>query len=160
MPGKIQLQENIPVATYKLTPTIRNKILNCKETAQAIIADDEISFSSSSGSCDCERYTFRDEHHGHSRDFRVITNTKRRGLSSSRPNYTELNTINYSKCKIVSDSSIDNSIEVEKLKTKDKLRGNHFNDWKDFVTQEVLKQHEISEITDTSTRHNNFLLPP
>ena len=73
--GKIQLQENIPVATYKLTPTIRTKILNCKETAQAIIADDDISFSSSSGSSDCERYTFHDEHHGHSRDFRLIRNT-------------------------------------------------------------------------------------
>ena len=32
--GKIQLQENIFVATYRLTPTVRNKILNYKETVQ------------------------------------------------------------------------------------------------------------------------------
>lgn len=31
---KIQLQENISVATYRLTPTVRNKILNFKETLQ------------------------------------------------------------------------------------------------------------------------------
>ena len=139
------------MATYKFTPAIRNKILNCKETAQAITADDEISFSSSAGSCDCERSTFCDEHHGHSRDLRLITNTERRDLSSSRTNYRESNTINYSKYKIAIDSSIDNSIE--KLKTKYNLRESNLNGWKDFVTQEVSKQHEISEETDTSRRH-------
>ena len=32
--GKIQIQENISVATYRVTPTVRNKILNYKETVQ------------------------------------------------------------------------------------------------------------------------------
>ena len=81
LPGKIQLQENILVATYRLTTAITNKILNCLETAQAIIVDGEISFSSSAGSCNFERSTFRDEHHGHSRDLRLITNTERTLLS-------------------------------------------------------------------------------
>ena len=48
---------------YRLTPTIRNKILNYKETVQSIIVDDEISFPSSAGTCNCERSTFRDENH-------------------------------------------------------------------------------------------------
>lgn len=58
LPGKIQLQPIISVTTYSLTPAIRNQILNYKETIQSIILDDEISFSSSAGTWDCERSTF------------------------------------------------------------------------------------------------------
>ena len=36
LPGKIHPQENIPVATYTLTATIKNNILNCKGTVQSI----------------------------------------------------------------------------------------------------------------------------
>ena len=51
LPETIQLQKGIPVATYKLTPTIRNKVLFHNETVQSIIVDNEISFSSSLGTC-------------------------------------------------------------------------------------------------------------
>ena len=116
------------MAKYKLTLTIRNKILNCKEAVQAIIVDDEISFSASALTCDCERSTFRDEHHGQiiTGDLKLITNTKRRSLLSNRPNYREPNTKNYSKCKIAISSSVDNYLE--KLKTKYNLRDNDLND--------------------------------
>lgn len=42
--GKIQLQENVPVAKYRLTSKIRHEVWNYKETAQSIIVV-EISFS-------------------------------------------------------------------------------------------------------------------
>ena len=58
LPGKIQLQPIISVTTYSLTPALRNQILNYKETIESIILDDEISFSSSAGTWDCERSTF------------------------------------------------------------------------------------------------------
>ena len=41
-------------------------------------------------------------------DLRMITNTKPSRLLSKEPNYREPNTINYSKCKIAIDFSIDN----------------------------------------------------
>ena len=113
--GKIQLQENIPVASYRHTTTIRNKILNYEETVQSIIVDDKISFSSSAGTCDCERSTFCDEHHNHiiTGDLSLIANTKLRSLLNKGTNYREPNTINHSKFKIVIDSSIDNCINLK-----------------------------------------------
>lgn len=48
---KYSFKEGISVATYRFTPTIRNKVLFHKETVQSIIVDDEISFSSSVGTC-------------------------------------------------------------------------------------------------------------
>ena len=54
MPGKIQLHKNISMTTYRFIPTLRNKILNSKETVQSIIVDGEIPFSSA-GTCDCEK---------------------------------------------------------------------------------------------------------
>ena len=118
LPRKIQLQENIAVATYNLTPTIRNKILNYKETAEAIILDDGISCSASLEKWNCERSAFCDEHYAQitAGNLRLITNTRLRSLLSEGPNYRELNTIDYSKCKIAIDSSIKNCIE--KFNTK------------------------------------------
>ena len=43
LPGKIKLQENIPVATYMVTPVTRIEILNQKETVQSMITGGEIS---------------------------------------------------------------------------------------------------------------------
>ena len=65
LPGKIQLQENISVAIYRLTPTIKNKILNYKGVIQPIIVDNKISFSSTAGTCCFERSAFRNKHHSH-----------------------------------------------------------------------------------------------
>ena len=84
---KKQLQEHIPVAKYRLTPTIRNKILNDRETVQSIIVDDEISFSSSAGTCDYERSAFCDKNHGHviTRALRLITNSTLENLGHEKP---------------------------------------------------------------------------
>ena len=97
------------MATCRLTPTIRNKTINYKETVQLVISDDEISFSST-GTCDYERFTFCDENHGQviTGDLRLIINTKLKSLLSKGAHYREPNTISYSKCEIAIDSSIDN----------------------------------------------------
>ena len=60
---EIQLQEHTPVATYRLTPKKKkgNKSSNYKESVQAIIVDDKISFSSAR-TYNCEISEFRDEH--------------------------------------------------------------------------------------------------
>ena len=134
LPGKMQHQGKSPVAKYWLTPTIRIKILNSKDAVPLIIVDDKISFSSSVGKCDCQISTFRDEN----QDKTLTRNTKGRNILSERPNYSESNTINYSKCIIVIESNIDNCLE--KPKTKCELRHNNLNDWKDFLKQEVSKR--------------------
>ena len=40
LPFNLQDHENIPVTTYKLTATIRNKVFNCKETVEPIELDE------------------------------------------------------------------------------------------------------------------------
>ena len=58
-------KEDIPVVTYKLGSTIRNKILNYKETVDSIFVDDEVSFTLNSEPCDCLNSPFSDPHHKH-----------------------------------------------------------------------------------------------
>ena len=63
---------------------IRNRILNCKGAVQSIIVDDEIPFSSSAGTCDCERCTFCNEKYGLiiTENLRLTANIKLRILLS------------------------------------------------------------------------------
>lgn len=84
MPGKMQLQENVSVETYRLTPTIKNKNLNYKVTVQPISVDNKISFSSFAGTCDYERSVFCDEHHIHiiTSGLKIITNSKLKGSNN------------------------------------------------------------------------------
>lgn len=44
--GKRQLQENVRVITYRLTPAVGNNVLNYKKTLHSVIAYDERLFSS------------------------------------------------------------------------------------------------------------------
>ena len=102
LPGTKQLSNNIPVVTSRLTPVITNKILSYEGTVKSIIVDDENSYFSA-GTCNCETYSFHDEHYGHliAGDQRLIANTKLRSLLSKVTSYKEPNTIKYSNCKIV-----------------------------------------------------------
>ena len=45
LPIDMQQKEDIPVVTYRLGGTIRNKVLNYKDTINSIFVDDEVSFN-------------------------------------------------------------------------------------------------------------------
>jgi len=148
LPEKLKQPDHLPTVAYKLSPTIRNKILNYKETVQSIKVDDEVSFSSS-GACNCGDSEFRDKHHGHiiTGDLRLIKNNKLRTLLSKGPNFREPNTINYKNC----ESSINAAISefIEKLKTKHKLSDNALDNWKSYICEAVKKKIKY-------LRKNNF----
>ena len=84
---------------YINVTTIRNKILNHNKAAQSVIVDDQISFSSSAGTCDYEKLSFFDEHNGHimTRNLRMITNFKSKSPLNKKPNYRDPNCISYGK---------------------------------------------------------------
>ena len=63
LPKEPQNKENRPVITYKLTNTIRNKILNYKDIVSSIYAQDEISFTLNTDPCACEHFPFTDPDH-------------------------------------------------------------------------------------------------
>ena len=149
----IQQTENIPVVTYNLLPTIRNKIFNYKETVSTIKVDDEVSFSSATGTCDCKSSTFCDADHQHiiTGDLRIIANTKLRKLLSKGPNFREPNTINYGKCKISLETGIEDCIG--NLISKYKLNDNDLNNWRAYL------KNEISKRIKTLRKNNNFYKP-
>ena len=72
--------------------TIRNKILNYKETVFSIDANDNRTYGTGIVECDCQQHKdFVVENHGHvlTGDLRIITNSKLRKLVSKGPNFRE-----------------------------------------------------------------------
>ena len=80
LPTKLKGEKDIPVATMKLSPPIRSKILNYRETVSSldIVVDDDVSFVRNLPSCECESSEFCDPHHHHviTGDLRVVSNQK------------------------------------------------------------------------------------
>ena len=60
---ELQNKESGPVITYKLTNTIKNKILNYKDTVNSIYVEDKNSFTLNTNPCKCEHSPFIDPHH-------------------------------------------------------------------------------------------------
>ena len=102
LPDSLRADTHAPVVTMKLKNTIRNKILNYKDTVKSLIyeKDDDISFISNSYICECEGSQFCDTNHKHivTGDLSIISNNKLRKLFSKGPNYRENVTINYNNC--------------------------------------------------------------
>ena len=79
---KIQAEEHIPVVSYKLCGTIRNKMLNYKETVSSIYVDEDISFVTNSDECNGQNSVFCDPFHKHivTGEVRIVENKKFRCL--------------------------------------------------------------------------------
>ena len=88
------------MVVYKLSITVRNKILNYKDTVDSIFIDEEVSFSTNYSTCDCQNSPFCDPDQQHiiTGDLRIVSNQKLRKLLSKGPNYREKRTLNFSKC--------------------------------------------------------------
>ena len=137
LPEGMRNKEDIPVVTYKLGSTIRNKILNYKETVDSIFVDDEVSFTLNSEPCDCLNSPFSDPHHKHiiTGDLRIVHNAKLRQLLTKGPNFREPKSLNFHKAlrdiRLAIDSCIDN------LVTKTKHKSHVFNEWKRKIVSKV-----------------------
>ena len=137
LPCDLRDKDSIPVVTYKLGGTIRNKILNYKETVNSISVDEEVSFCLNTDTCDCAESEFCDPHHKHiiTGDLRLIKNSKLRKLMTKGPNYREPRTINFSKALTEIKCAINACIETLASKTKHSIAT--FNNWKDSVLTRV-----------------------
>ena len=97
LPADLKGEEDIPIATMKLSPPIRSKILNYRETVSSldVVVDDEVSFVHGLPSCECEHSEFCDPHHKHviTGDLRVVSNAKLHKLLTKGPNYREPKTL-------------------------------------------------------------------
>lgn len=121
LPCDLQSVESIPVVTYRLGPTIRNKILNYKDVVSSIYVDDEISFVPNSSSCCCESSSFCDPFHKHiiTGDLRIVDNAKLRKLLTKGPNFREPKSLNFDKALKEITLSIEETVESLKSKTKE-----------------------------------------
>ena len=134
LPEILQQPEKIPVVTYKLGPTIRNKILNYKDTVSSVLFQEDSVNELQNMECDCRNSEFCDADHGHviTGNLGIVKNVKLRKVLSKGPNYREKRTINFNVAKI----EILNAVQdlSENLKNKYKLQNDSLNAWKEKIT--------------------------
>ena len=129
-PDKLKIDEP-PSVVYSLGKTIRNKILNYKETVSSIDTNDNIRCSTGIVECDCQKHKdFVDENHGHvvTGGIRIITNSMLRKLISKGPNFREAMSINWNKCQREIEIGLDSSIE-QIVSTNPKITMEESVDW-------------------------------
>ena len=152
LPLKIQAEEHIPVVSYKLCGTIRNKILNYKETVSSIYVDEDVSFVTNSDECNCQNSVFCDPFHKHivTGDLRIVENKKLRCLLTKGPNFREQRTINFSKCL----KSIISALKtfVINMISKYNLNPNELNTWKDKIIDKIKSQIDKNIIVPEQTK--------
>ena len=130
---------NLRLLYIVLAKTIRNKILNYKETVSSTDTNDDITYGTGIVECDCQQHKdFVDENHGHvlTGDLRIITNYKLRKVVSKGPSFLESVSINWNKCKRKIEIGLDSSKE-RIVSTNPKVTMEDFVDWKRKVLQEV-----------------------
>ena len=98
-PDKLKIGE-LPSVVYSFGKTIRNKILNYKETISSIDTNDNIAYGTVIVEGDCQQHRdFDDDNHDLvlTVKLRIITNSKLRKLVSKGPNFREAMSINWNK---------------------------------------------------------------
>ena len=101
--------DETPSIVYSLGSTIRNKILNYKDTVQNIDLSDSETFGTGLQTCGCSSSTFVDQNHGHvvTGDLRLIENNNLRNLIQKGPNYREPRTINWNRNRKIIEDGLD-----------------------------------------------------
>ena len=139
LPVNFQTEEDIPISTMRLSKTVRNKILNYKETVNSLHVeiDEDVVFIRNSFECNCKESEFCDPHHGHivTGDLRIVSDDKLRKLLSKGPNYRENVTINYKKCKTSIHLPLKSAIDT--FSTKYKINKQEFNNWYNTIILKV-----------------------
>ena len=137
LPVEMQNNDDIPVVTYRLAGTIRNKILNYKDTVNSIFVDDEVSFNLNTDPCCCGQSSYCDPDHKHivTGDLRIVENRKLRKLLTKGPNYREPRTTNLNKAKKEIITALTQCIERLANKTKNNIAT--FQSWKECIIAKI-----------------------
>ena len=131
LPTKLQSREYNPMVTYKLGPTIRNKIFNYKNTVENIKIEENGTVKLPE--CECATSEFTDPNIGHiiTGNLKIIKNPKLRKLLAKGPNYREPKSINYNRCIKEIDIALDKCIK--KMANKYKITITEFQLWKQMI---------------------------
>ena len=113
-----------------MTNTIRNKILDYKDTVNLIYVENEISFSFNTDPCECEHSSFHDTHHKHiiTGNLTIAGNSKFRKLLTKGRDYGERRSTNFNKTFAELTTDFDNC--NENLASKTIYNVNNFGKWK------------------------------
>ena len=129
--------DDSPSVVYSLSNTIRNKILNYKDTVSNIDVNDSESYGTGLRSCNCSSSDFVDQHHGHvlTGDLRIIENVHLRQLIQKGPNYREPKPVNWKKCRDTIKSGLDTCAD-NMVGGKD-IPVEQMNPWKNEILKKV-----------------------
>ena len=161
LPQQLKEDNNRPTVTYKLGPSIRNKILNYKDTVNSIKIDNDNLYNTEN--CDCLDSEFCDSHYGHiiTGDLRIVENSKLRKLLSKGPNFREPKMINFKHCRNSIITALDQFIN--KNATKFKIDMQNFIPWKDKIICAVdkkinnIKHYKYPRITRPLLKQKHIL---
>ena len=129
--------DDSPAVVYSLSSTIRNKILNYKDTVSNIDINDKETYGTGLHSCNCSSSEFVDQHHAHvlTGDLRIIENVHLRQLIQKGPNYREPKPVNWKKCRDTVQSGLDTC--AEKMVHGKDIPAEHMNPWKNEILKKV-----------------------
>ena len=136
LPAQFRDDED-PSVVYRLTSTIRNKILNYKDTVSNIDIHDADTFGTGLHTCDCSTSEFVDQHHKHvlTGDLKIIENSRLRQLIQKGPNYRESRPINWNRCRDTIKSGLD-SCSDKMIDGKD-ITTEQMSPWKNEVLKKI-----------------------
>ena len=120
LPDKLENNDNNPTVTYQPGKTVRNEILNYKETVSSIYVDEDVSSCLNTNQRDCADSFFCNSHHKHiiTGDLQIIENKRLRKFLTKGPNYRETRTRNFPKLLTKTTTALDTCIKAVTLKTK------------------------------------------
>ena len=126
-----------PSVVYRLTSTIRNKILNYKDTVSNIDIHDADTFGTGLHTCDCSTSEFVDQHHQHvlTGNLRIIENLRLRQLIQKGPNFRESRPIIWKRCRDAIQSGLDSC--SEKMTDGKDITTEQMSPWKNEVLKKV-----------------------
>ena len=130
-------EDDSPAVVYSLTNTIRNKILNYKDTVNNIDINDAETFGTGLHTCNCSSSDFVDLHHGHilTGDLGIIENVHLRKLIQKGPNYREPRPVNWKRCRDTIKSGLDTC--ADKMVTGKDIPIEQMNPWKNEILKKV-----------------------
>ena len=147
LPENLRGPEQIPVVTYRLGKTVRNKILNFKETISSLqLEPDNLNFLDNM-KCDCVTSSFCDPHHRHviTGNLNIIEHNALKKLFSKGPNFREKRTINFPRARKDIISAVDTLID--NLAARYNHPKNHFEQWKNSIIQTVNNKINVLRIS-------------
>ena len=135
---EVFINDETPSVVYRLGKTIRNKILNYKDTVHNIDTNDQATFGTNIASCSCSSSPFVDQNHGHilTGDLRIIKNEPLRKLIQKGPNFREPHSINWKRCRKKIEEGLD-ICTSKYVSLCSNLTNDSFVPWKNEVLRKV-----------------------